>query len=152
MGLYRNLTTINSVLFTRTLGNSNSPLKYQSNRSFNIPPRAFDAFSCPGGREFDHHSLGVGNLIASLDVMLRNKSWQRRRRRQTLMNSKEKMAYLWRIGWKPKAYTSCVPYLKAFKNDLYMSGFLKMVLKNCIPDLDFTELLRHLSALKTSKK
>ena len=30
---------------------------YQSNRSFNIPPpsipRAFDAFSCPGGREFD---------------------------------------------------------------------------------------------------
>ena len=34
-------------------------------------PRAFDAFSCPGGREFDHHSLGVGNLIASLDVMLR---------------------------------------------------------------------------------
>ena len=34
---------------------------YQSNRSFNIPPppgipRAFDAFSFPGGREFDHHS------------------------------------------------------------------------------------------------
>ena len=32
---------------------------YQSNRSFNIPPgipRAFDAFYCPGGREFDHHS------------------------------------------------------------------------------------------------
>ena len=31
---------------------------YQSNRSFNIPPppgipRAFDVFSCPGGREFD---------------------------------------------------------------------------------------------------
>ena len=51
---------------------------YQSNRSFNIPPhppppgipRAFEAFSCPGGREFDHHSSGVGNLIASLDVML----------------------------------------------------------------------------------
>ena len=71
---------------------------YQSNRSFNIPsgiPRAFDAFSCPGGREFDHHSWGVGNLIASLDVMLRDKSWWRR---QTLMNSKEKIAYLWRIG------------------------------------------------------
>ena len=27
-------------------------------------PRAFDAFSW---REFDHHSQGVGNLIASLD-------------------------------------------------------------------------------------
>ena len=41
------------------------------------PPRAFDAFSCLGGREFDHHSQGVGNLIASLDVMLRDKSWRR---------------------------------------------------------------------------
>ena len=29
---------------------------YQSNRSFNIPPRAFDSFSCPGGRAFDHYS------------------------------------------------------------------------------------------------
>ena len=27
---------------------------------------------------------------------------------------------------------------------VYMSGFLKTVLKNCTPDLDFTELLRHL--------
>ena len=57
----------------------------QSNRSFNIPPgipRAFDVFSCPGGREFDqlsllgdgafdHYSYGVGNLIASFDLMLR---------------------------------------------------------------------------------
>ena len=33
-------------------------------------PRAFDAFSCPGGRAFDHHSEGVGNLMASLDIML----------------------------------------------------------------------------------
>ena len=32
-------------------------------------PRAFDAFSCPGGRE--HYSYGVGNLITSLDIMLR---------------------------------------------------------------------------------
>ena len=47
-------------------------------------------------------------------------SWRRRRRRQTLMNSEEKIAYLWRIGWKPKAYTSCAPYLKVFKNDLYL--------------------------------
>ena len=56
---------------------------YQSNRSLNIPPgiaRAFDVFSCPRGREFDelpgggafdHYSLGVGNLIASLDFILR---------------------------------------------------------------------------------
>ena len=97
---------------------------YQSNRSFNIPPgtpRTFDAFSCPGGREFDHHSLGVGNLIASLDVLLRGESLRRRQRRQILMNSKEKIAYLWRIGWKPKAYTSCVPvFKKVFKNDLYL--------------------------------
>ena len=35
------------------------------------------------------------------------------------MNSKEKIAYLWRIGGKAKAYTSCVLYLKVFKNDLY---------------------------------
>ena len=48
----------------------------------------------PGGREFDHHSQGVGNLITSLDIMLRvaliprglKKTW----RRQTLTNSKEK--------------------------------------------------------------
>ena len=51
-----------------------SLLKYQSNRSFIIPPgipRAFDAFSYPEGRAFDHHSLGVGNLIVSLDLVLR---------------------------------------------------------------------------------
>ena len=41
-------------------------------------------------------------------------------RRQTFMNSKEKIAYLWRIGWKPKAYTSCAPCLKVFKNDLLL--------------------------------
>ena len=47
---------------------------YQSNRSFNIAPGtpwAFDAFFCPGRREFDHHSKGAGNLITSLDFMLR---------------------------------------------------------------------------------
>ena len=36
------------------------------------------------------------------------------------MNSKEKIAYLWRIGWKLKAYTSCALYLKVFKTDLYL--------------------------------
>ena len=48
---------------------------YQSNRSRSTTPtgipRAFDAFSCPVARAFDHHSSGVGNLIANLDVMLR---------------------------------------------------------------------------------
>ena len=47
------------------------------------------------------------------------------------MNSKEKIAYLWRIGRKPKAYTKglrCIPYLKVFKNDLYL--IYKYVLSN----------------------
>ena len=60
---------------------SNVPVKSKLQHP---PPgirRAFDAFTCPGGREFDHHSFGVGNLIASLDVMLRDKSWRRRRRK-----------------------------------------------------------------------
>ena len=34
-------------------------------------PQGFDVLFCPGGRTFDHHPQGVGNLIASLDVMLR---------------------------------------------------------------------------------
>ena len=50
---------------------------YQSNRSFNILPpppgipQTFDTFSSPGGREFDHHSYWVRNVLASLDFMLR---------------------------------------------------------------------------------
>ena len=40
----------------------NAELMYQANRSLNIPPpraypRAFDAFPCPGVREFDELSL-----------------------------------------------------------------------------------------------
>ena len=58
-------------------------IMYQSNRGFNIPPpgipRAFDVFFCPGGGNLINfifpgagiYSLGVGNLIASLDFMLR---------------------------------------------------------------------------------
>ena len=42
---------------------------YQSNRSLNMPPgipRAFDVFSCPGGREFDEVSLpGAGHWITT---------------------------------------------------------------------------------------
>ena len=63
-----------SVELARQTGGGGGRLMYQSNRSFNIPPpppRAFDAFSCPRGRGFDHHSKGVGNLITSLDIMLR---------------------------------------------------------------------------------
>ena len=37
------------------------------------------------------------------------------------MNSKEKIAYSWQIGSKPKVYTSFVLYLKVFKTDLYLS-------------------------------
>ena len=33
-----------------------------------------------------------------------------------------------------------------------MSGFLKMVLKNCTPELDFTELEGLFQALKTGKQ
>ena len=59
------------VIFTESF---HGMVMYQSNRSFNIPPgipRAFDAFSCPGGREFDHQPQGLGNLIISLNVMIR---------------------------------------------------------------------------------
>ena len=52
------------------------------------------------------------------------------------MNSKEKIAYLWRIGRKPKAYTSCVPYLKLFKNDLYLQN----IDGTLIPTADVTKI------------
>ena len=56
---------------------------YRSNRSFNIPPRAYPGhltplpsrgggnliISLPGGGEFDPHALGVGNLNCTLDFM-----------------------------------------------------------------------------------
>ena len=89
-----------SFLFSRWLESAslNVPVKSKLQHPPGIP-RAFDAFSCPEVRKFDHRScIGGGNLIASLDVKLRDKSWRRRRRRLTLMNSKEKIAYLWRIG------------------------------------------------------
>ena len=48
--------------------------------------------ACPGGRAFDHHSYGVGNLIASLDFMLpvapaHTTDWPR-----------QNIAYSWRSG------------------------------------------------------
>ena len=42
------------------------------------------------------------------------------------MNLQEKIAYSWRSGWKPKAYTSFVQYLKVLKDDLYLIIFEKM--------------------------
>ena len=71
-----------------------------------------------------------GNLIVSLDVMPWDKSWLRRRRCQTLM------MYFWRVGWKPKAYTSCVPYLNLYLwytnmccliNHIYMHNFRNII-------------------------
>ena len=64
-----------------------SSVMYRSNRSFNMPPppppgtpRAFDTFaflrrrefdyqSLSGGREFDPHASGVGNLNCTVDFM-----------------------------------------------------------------------------------
>ena len=43
------------------------------------------------------------------------KSW----RRQAFMHSKRKIPYSWRTGWKAKACTSFVLYLKVFKNHLH---------------------------------
>ena len=41
---------------------------------------------------------------------------------------REKIAYLWRIGWKLKAHTSCDPYFEVFKNDLYSEYTCKYAL------------------------
>ena len=125
---------------------------YQSNQSFNILPPgipwAFDAFSCPGGREFDHHSWGVGNLIASLDVMLRDKSWQRRQRSQTLMNSKEKICVFVADWLKTKGLQSCVPYSKVFKNDLYLQYINMCCLINHVYVHSFRSIIKDTEKLK----
>ena len=84
-------------------------LMHQSNRSFNIPPpQAYPRHLTPfpareggnlitthRGGEFDHQP-GY-HITSRADSTSVYKSW-RRRRRQTLMNSKEKIAYSWRIG------------------------------------------------------
>ena len=93
------------------------PIMYQSNRSFNIHPPGIWRLFLPG-RE------GIWSLgLIRADSTWVDKSWRKRLRRQTLMNSKEKIAYLWRIGWKSKAYTSCVPYLKVFKGWGHLNSF-----------------------------
>ena len=105
-------------------------IMYQSNRSFNIPPGAYPGHLMPfpaweGGhlitnqRGWGSWSLTRYLVTSHADSKWVDKSWQRRR--QTLMNSKEKIAYSWGIGWKPKVYTSFVLYLKVFKTDLCIS-------------------------------
>ena len=66
-----------------SLCHSRVELMYRSDRSFNISPPPGHTTSFPAreggiwltwssrGRAFDHYSLGVGNLIACLDFMLR---------------------------------------------------------------------------------
>ena len=49
--------------------------------------------------------------------------------------------FLWKRppkGEKHRKIKYCM--IATFLVTLYMSGFLKMVLKNCTPELDFTEL------------
>ena len=53
----------------------------------------------------------MGNLIASLDVMSRDKSWRRRLETSNFDEFKGKDCVF-------VVYTSCVPYLKVLKNDL----------------------------------
>ena len=50
-------------------------------------------------------SLASIHVTSRADSTWVNKSW-RRRRKQTLINWKEKIAYSWRIGWKPKVCTA----------------------------------------------
>ena len=57
------------------------------------------------------------------------KSW----RRQAFMHSKRKIPDSWRTGWKAKACTSFVLYLKAFKNHLYYLWHVRVLsIKPCL--------------------
>ena len=44
---------------------------------------------------------------------------------ETNFDEFKEIAHSWQIGWKPKAYTSFVQYLKKFKNDLYSGDSIK---------------------------
>ena len=114
------------------IANKKYTIMYQSNRNLDIlPPRAYPGHLTPflareGGHLIATHRGGEFDRKPRFHVTRRadstwvDKSW-RRRRRQTLMNSKEKIAYSWRIGRKLKAYTNFVLYLKVFSTDLYLS-------------------------------
>ena len=85
----------------------------------------------------------MGNLIAIFDFMLcradstwRDKSW----RRQALMHSQRKIPDLWRTGWKTKACTSFVMYLKVSKNNLH---YLRHVTVLSIEPCLHTQLPEH---------
>ena len=53
-----------------------------------------------------------------------------------------RQVYSWQSGWKPKAYTSFVPYLKVFKDGLYLITFEKMA---CLQHVRVSEKLKQLS-------
>ena len=110
---------------------------YRSNRSFNIPPpgipRAFDVFSCPVWREFDHYSLGVGNLIASLDFMLRVALISRGVIKTSLHAFKAKDTRFVADWLKSKGLHKLVLYLKVFKNHLYYLWHVRVLsIKPCL--------------------
>ena len=77
----------------------NCTVMYRSNRSLNIPPRAYPQF----------------HVTSRADSTRGDKSW----RRQAFMHSKRKIPDSWRAGWKAKACTNFVLYLKVFKNHLH---------------------------------
>ena len=55
---------------------------------------------------------------------------------ETNFDEFKEIAHSWQIGQKPKAYTSFVPYLKVFKNDLYyfifelLNSYIKLYLQH----------------------
>ena len=67
------------------------------------------------GGEFDRKSRF--HVASRADSTRGDKSW----RRQAFMHSKRKIPDSWQTGWKAKACTSFVLYLKVFKNHLYLS-------------------------------
>ena len=94
---------------------------YQSNRSFNFPPG-----HTPGiWRLFLAGREGIWSPLAS--ILCYESRWFPGDGGDKLWwIQKEKIACSWRSGWKPKPYTSFVPYLKVFKDDLYLIFFKEM--------------------------
>ena len=92
----------------------NCTVMYRSNRSLNIPPRAYPQF----------------HVTSRADSTRGDKSW----RRQAFMHSKRKIPDSWRTGWKVKACTSFVlSDLKVFKNHLYYLWYVRLLsIKPCL--------------------
>ena len=89
-----------------------------------------------GGHLITTHR-GLGNLIASLDVMLRvsliPRGWKKSWRRQ----NKEKITCPWQpeIGWKPKAYTSFFRIWRCLIM-IYISCWVYKYIVNCIYNIN----------------